>query len=322
MAAYYNEIDPAAAHLLECLIKEGIIADGIVDRRSIVEVQPDDIKEFTQCHFFAGGGLWSIALRLAGWSDDRPVWTGSCPCQPFSVAGKGAGKNDKRHLWPDFFRLINACRPTVVMGEQVAGQSGYDWFDGVASDLEGSDYQARAVDIPALAVGAAHIRQRLYWISVANTNSIRRDGIGISEHAGIKSSCGCKPFGHGENGRIYGQGNVANTDSARWREQGAGGNIDDGQIAERKEAASDYGISGPWDDSEWQIGIDGKARRVKSGICVLADGFPGRVHLLRIAGNAIVPQVAAEIIKSLMMSDIFFVETDCHCGESTANVFY
>lgn len=38
MAAYYNEIEPYAAHVLECLIKDGVIADGDVDRRSIVDV--------------------------------------------------------------------------------------------------------------------------------------------------------------------------------------------------------------------------------------------------------------------------------------------
>ena len=57
----------------------------------------DDIAGYTQCHFFAGIGIWSYALRLAGWPDDRQVWTGSCPCQPFSAAGKGEAFNDERH---------------------------------------------------------------------------------------------------------------------------------------------------------------------------------------------------------------------------------
>jgi DNA (cytosine-5)-methyltransferase 1 len=64
------------------------------------------LRGFTQCHFFAGIGVWSYALRLAGWPDDRPVWTGSCPCQPFSAAGKGAGFADERHLWPAWHHLI------------------------------------------------------------------------------------------------------------------------------------------------------------------------------------------------------------------------
>lgn len=124
MAAFYNEIDPYAAEWLRNLMKKGLIADGEISTQSIVDLQPADLAGFTQCHFFAGIGGWSHALRLAGWPDNRPIWTGSCPCQPFSVAGKGAGTNDPRHLWPHFHRLIAACRPPVVMGEQVAGAAG------------------------------------------------------------------------------------------------------------------------------------------------------------------------------------------------------
>ena len=91
MAAYYNEFDPFAAAWLRGLIKTGQIAAGDVDERSITEVTADDVRGYTQCHFFAGIGGWSYALRLAGWPDTRPVWTGSCPCQPFSHAGKSGG---------------------------------------------------------------------------------------------------------------------------------------------------------------------------------------------------------------------------------------
>jgi DNA (cytosine-5)-methyltransferase 1 len=181
MAAYYNEHDAYAAQWLRNLIAKGLIADGEVDTRSIVDVHPDELRGFTQCHFFAGLGGWSHALRLAGWPDDRPVWTGSCPCQPFSVAGKGLGADDPRHLWPHFFRLIRSARPSVVMGEQVAGAAGYGWFDGVAADLEGEGYASRAVDVPAVAVDAPHIRSRLYWVASAldYANNPRLEG-----HAG------------------------------------------------------------------------------------------------------------------------------------------
>ncbi|WP_146074525.1 DNA cytosine methyltransferase, partial [Pectobacterium brasiliense] len=162
MTAYYNEIEPYAAQWLRNLIAANLIAPGIVDERSIEDVTPSDLAGFTQCHFFAGIGVWSYALRRAGWPDDKPVWTGSCPCQPFSAAGKGDGFADERHLWPSFFHLIEQCKPPVVFGEQVASSDGLEWFDLVQADLENAGYAATAFDICAAGVGAPHIRQRLF----------------------------------------------------------------------------------------------------------------------------------------------------------------
>lgn len=175
MSVYYNEIEPYAAQWLRNLIAKGLIADGEVDTRSIVDVQPDDLRGFNQCHFFAGIGGWSYAARLAGWPDERPLWTGSCPCQPFSVAGKGLGTDDPRHLWPHYHRLIRTRRPAVVMGEQVAGEAGYGWLDKVRADLAQEGYASRGVDIPACSVNAPHIRQRLYWVST-DTMCVGRKG--------------------------------------------------------------------------------------------------------------------------------------------------
>jgi len=167
-AAYYNEIDPFAAQWLRNLIAAGHIAPGEVDERSIEDVTPDDLRGFTQCHFFAGIGVWSHSLRLAGWPDDRPVWTGSCPCQPFSAAGKGDGFADERHLWPHFFHLISECRPQHVFGEQVAAGNANVWFDLVQADLEGMGYAFGLVPFTSAGVGAPHIRERAYWVANAN----------------------------------------------------------------------------------------------------------------------------------------------------------
>ena len=193
MTAYYNEIDPFAADWLRELMKAGLIAPGEVDTRSIEDVTPKDLAGFTQCHWFAGIGVWSYALRRAGWPDDRPVWTGSCPCPPFSVAAPkkpcpecGGAKPlphafrtgvfrctdcghdwyaDGRHLWPEFLRLIRKRRPVTVFGEQVAGRDGLAWGDIVQATLELEGYACGRVPFASCGVGAPHIRQRLYWVA-------------------------------------------------------------------------------------------------------------------------------------------------------------
>lgn len=175
MAAYYNEIDPYAAQWLRNLIAAGHIAPGDVDERSIVDVQPDDLKGYAQCHFFAGIGGWSYALRLAGWSDDREAWTGSCPCQPLSSAGKQEGHLDERHLWPAFFRLIAQCEPPEVFGEQVASADGLRWMSAVRADFEGHRYACGVASVPGFIAGSPQQRQRLYW--VASTDRTGRDGL-------------------------------------------------------------------------------------------------------------------------------------------------
>jgi len=159
----YNEIDPYAAQWLRNLIDAGEIPPGDVNETPIEELNADDLVRYTQCHFFAGIGGWSLALRLAGWPDDEPVWTGSCPCQPFSVAGKGLGEDDPRHLWPAFRKLIAKCRPNVVFGEQVAGAAGLRWLSGVQADVEEDSYRLGFAELCAAGVGAPHIRQRLFW---------------------------------------------------------------------------------------------------------------------------------------------------------------
>lgn len=172
--AYYNEIDPYAAQWLRNLIAAGLIADGDVDERSIVDIEPRDLSGYGQCHFFAGIGGWSYALRLAGWPDAEPVWTGSCPCQPLSGAGQRKGHADERHLWPAFYGLIAERAPAVVFGEQVASPLGREWLSGIRADLETLGLACGAADLSAAGVGAPQMRQRIYWVASAASEDDRR----------------------------------------------------------------------------------------------------------------------------------------------------
>lgn len=172
---WYNEIDDFVAAWLRNLIAAGMLPPGDVDTRSIVDVHADDLRGFRQCHFFAGVGGWPLALSLAGWDPDEEIWTGSCPCQPFSGAGKQRGTADERHLWPYFLRLIEKCRPAICIGEQVASKLGRSWLAGVRTDLEALGYGVGAADLCAASEGAPHIRQRLWWVA---SNERMADGDG------------------------------------------------------------------------------------------------------------------------------------------------
>jgi DNA (cytosine-5)-methyltransferase 1 len=198
MTAYYNEIDPYAAQWLRILIEEGHIAPGVVDERSIVDVRPDDIAGYEQCHFFAGIGGWSLALRLAGWPDNQPVWTASLPCQPFSVASvhpetAAKGQADDRHLLPVFIPLVAECRPPIIFGEQVRNAIKWGWLDEAFGALEALDYACGAAVAPALSVGARHERKRIYW--VADARSTGRPGHQPIECVSVAAAAALPEYG-------------------------------------------------------------------------------------------------------------------------------
>lgn len=249
MTAYYNEIDPYAAQWLRNLIAAGHIAPGEVDERSLLDVCPDDLAGFTQCHFFAGIGVWSYALRQGGWPDSRPVWTGSCPCQPFSVAGVGSGFDDERHLWPFWFHLIEQCRPQVVFGEQVASKDGLSWLDLVHTDMEATGYAFAAFDLCAAGVGAPHARQRLYFVADADP-----DSLGLEAHTDESKVC-IPPVVREVSGR-----------------------------------SSEMGSSAIWLGS----------RPTGARPMAVGNGSAAELGRLRAYGNAIVPQVAEQMIAAYL----------------------
>ena len=282
MANYYNEIDPYAAQWLRNLIDAGHIAPGIVDERSITDVKPADLAGYTQCHFFAGIGVWSHALRQSGWPDSRPVWTGSCPCQPFSTAGNQKGTADERHLWPVWFNLIRECRPPVVFGEQVEAAIRHGWLDLVQADLEGEDYACGAVGIPAAGVGAPHIRQRLWFM--ADDTRVGQSGVSGRWQTRV-TECG-------EMDRL-----------ADDIDAGSQGRLPGGAYERRQDQHGHAGCSsaiGFWANCDWLSCRDGKYRPVESGTFPLAHGSTARVGRLRAYGNAIVPQAAQALIEAYL----------------------
>ena len=337
--AYYNEIDDYAAQWLRNLIEARLIADGDVDGRDIRDVTPTELASYTQCHFFAGIGVWSYALKIAGWPDERPVWTGSCPCQPFSAAGKRGGLDDERHLWPAWDWLIGQCAPQSIFGEQVASSDGLGWLDLVCSDLEGKNYAVGSPDSCAAGVGAPHIRQRLRFVAYAdggNASSAWQQRGGKQRQfaqddatgdmadtdesqrrrraSDGRGECDGPDAGRAENnslssglGEICELEHVARDGRDEWRPEPIGGGIVGGRSDVRPGPTNGF-----WRNADWIACTDGKWRPIEPRTFPLVDGsafrlgsgsaFEGRsrAKMLKGYGNAVVaPDMAAFIAAAM-----------------------
>lgn len=312
MAAYYNENDPKMAAWLRELIRRDLIARGDVDERSIEDVCPNDLTPYRQCHFFAGIGVWSYALRQAGWPDDRPVWTGSAPCQPFSQAGKRGGLDDERHLWPAWFWLISQCRPGVVFGEQVASRDGLAWLDFVQADMESAGYAFGPIDLCAAGFGAPHIRQRIFFVADAERRSTERHSERDSqlEYAGGDERGERRASQETGDGAVEPAGSSSVSDlgdveqSGLAQQHGWRGVLPEAGEPGAWEAIIRAGASacrGFWSGADWVWCNDPEGPRwrpVKSFSFPLASRPPARLVRLRGYGNAIVAPVAIEFIRA------------------------
>lgn len=326
MKAYYNEIEPTAILWLRAAMDAGIITPGKIDDRPIQEIRPADVAGFQRVHFFAGIGGWDIALNLAKWGDSE-VWTGSCPCQPFSSAGKQKGKADDRHLWPIWYSLIRESKPPVLFGEQVSSAIAHGWLDDVYQGLEAEGYAVGSAVLPAYSVGRPHKRDRLWFVAESELCRLEREQIARS--AGVQCAVDVTPEPREPVGAHCPEF-VANAErqqdhkeqqrpSTHERKGGAnmfsGCGVDSKQICDVGNA-NEQGLEGgiregiqggsprlaePRNEC-WLECPDGKSRLIEPSIRLLVDGLPGRLRnaALHGYGNAIVPQVAAEFIGAYM----------------------
>jgi DNA (cytosine-5)-methyltransferase 1 len=326
--AYYNEFNPEAAAWMRELIKRKLIADGEVDERSITDVQADDVRGFVQCHFFAGIGGWSYALRLAGIPDDYPLWTASLPCQPFSVAGKQLGKDDERHLLPHFTELVRQCKPDRIFGEQVEGAIRHGWLDDLQATMEAENYAVGHCVLGAHSVGAFHQRQRLYWVAENKLGDTLHNRARRATRGKMGATQDDKRASESEGEGWIGDSIASRgamplgfiSDTSATRLQGHGGFEQVGVSQGREGAQRHDSASGIWSNVNWIYCRDEKYRAIEPSIKPLVDGISkgvvrsgdnseeidanntqeARVMRLKGYGNAIVPQVAAMFISAAL----------------------
>jgi len=327
-AVYYNDNDKHCCDWLRNLIDADLISDGYVDERGIEDVR--SLEEFDRVHLFAGIGGWEYALDLACWPSNLKVMTGSCPCQPFSIAGRQKGVKDERHLWPKMLRLIKESGVNYIFGEQVASPLGRAWLARVQTDLEAVGYTFGASDLCAAGIGAPHIRQRLYWVAYYDgrrrkngwpKNNAKNENL-FSTGEGISNECTTSSQYSSINGMAHSEG------AGRWANAGTVRKCSDACIRETKGEDAGWtllqtrrpldcgsiNLFSPWNATTHILCADGKARRIESGSEPLVTGVPFRLadgrtredasrsQVLKGIGNSIVPLLAAVFIRAFMES--------------------
>jgi DNA (cytosine-5)-methyltransferase 1 len=214
-----------------------------------------------------------------------------------------------------------------VFGEQVESAIRHGWLDLVSADLESIGYAVGAVGLPAASVGAPHIRNRLWF--VADAYSGQCDGASgslLSGRIATDSSSAIGELGHSNDARLEGhrrghqaegghrEGAIrparAASESGSMADTATAGRelIGRGRFADARETRAHADINheehrsgyDQWSDCDWLPCRDGKARPVEPGTFPLVNGASSRVGRLRAYGNAIVPQVAAEVIHAYM----------------------
>lgn len=331
---YYNDNEPFVAQWLLNLVAAEHITRGEVDDRDMREIDPASLHGFRRWHLCAGIGGFELGAMWAGWPDDATLLTAGFPCQPFSVAGQQQGIADDRYLWPVVLGFVRALRPEYVLLENVPAIDGrkHMVLDRVLSDLEESGYSAGPLEIPACAVDAPHIRNRVWIVAHASSAELPdrdaeprgwspadaerlRHTISMADRHDPRLAQRQGERGHDgqECPAAKRSGDVGDDQSIGWGE----GRAEPGVWGRRSAVASAGSAS-----QEWIACGDGKLRRVKPGVRLLAHGLSGRMAVVRTVkqggaevqethwysrvgsikalGNAIVPKVAAEVLRAMI----------------------
>jgi DNA (cytosine-5)-methyltransferase 1 len=294
---YYNEIDPYRSRVLTERMEEGLLPEGVVDMRDIREVQGHELLEFTQIHLFAGIGGFPLGLRLAGWPDDRPILTAGFPCQPVSSAGKRLAQRDERWLWPEVARIVRGLRPPLVLLENVPGLLARGMGD-VLGDLAACGYDAEWQVLSAAAVGAPHLRRRVWILAYpARYGCERRSPSDCGEAIGGKAVPDRRDPHRCAMADAAGIGCQRTGSAWGWRSGPEDGSTcGPGCPAQPGLGGSPHGLSGRLDAHRWPA-RRGEEQYEWEPPRTIAEHMPYRRQRLMALGDAVVPQVVAEVVR-------------------------
>ncbi len=237
------------------------------------------------------------------------ILTGGFPCQPFSVAGKRLGTEDDRNLWNEMYRAIKEIQPRWVVAENVRGIINWSKglvFEQVQTDLENEGYEVQSFILPACSINAPHKRERVWFVAYrpnAGAESLQQQG--ENRIFGFENSTDTQCF--------RGLQSKQNKSSKFTNKNGSKKRVTSNSNTKRREIHEQSQTQGAQSSNE----LFGRKCTIQnwndfptqSPICSRNDGISSeldsvtfsrwRRESIKAYGNAIVPQVALQIFKTI-----------------------